>query len=155
MRTSQSGTLGTAQTPRAPGPRVRQPHMTAGGLPVVPGALPLVLSVFRPSKSPPPHPQLGRTRRPGLFLSRGRAWPFPICKGTLLSVRREQMIIECACGRLETRHDTSSHRVRGLCQRCRVVKLARIQFLLSRYYPVFAPILRHIGKGKLARVAKR
>jgi hypothetical protein len=65
------------------------------------------------------------------------------------------MIIECACGRLETRHDTSSYRIKGLCSRCRAVKLARIQFLSSRYPTVFAPILRHVGKGKLARVAKR
>lgn len=60
------------------------------------------------------------------------------------------MIIECACGRLETRHDTSSHRIKGLCHRCRAVKLARIMYL-SRMYPVlFAPILYHAGKGKLA-----
>lgn len=60
------------------------------------------------------------------------------------------MIIECACGRLETRHDTSSHRIRGLCQRCRAIKLARINYL-SRLYPaVFGPILYHVGKGRLA-----
>jgi hypothetical protein len=65
------------------------------------------------------------------------------------------MIIECACGRLESRHDTSSHRIKGLCHRCRAEKLARIMYLSRRYPTVFAPILRHVGKGKLARVAKR
>lgn len=60
------------------------------------------------------------------------------------------MIIECACGRLETRHNTSSYRIRGLCQKCRVEKLARIMYLSRRYSAVFAPILRHVGKGKLA-----
>jgi hypothetical protein len=60
------------------------------------------------------------------------------------------MIIECACGRLETRHDTSSHRIKGLCHRCRAEKLARIKYLSRMYPAVFAPILRYAGKGKLA-----
>lgn len=60
------------------------------------------------------------------------------------------MIIECACGRLETRHNTSSYRIKGLCQRCRAEKLARIMFLSRRYPAVFGPILRSVGKGKLA-----
>lgn len=60
------------------------------------------------------------------------------------------MIIECACGRLETRHDTSSYRIKGLCRRCREEKLARIMFLSRTYPAAFAPILRHVGKGKLA-----
>lgn len=65
------------------------------------------------------------------------------------------MIIECACGILETRHDTSSHRIRGLCRKCRAEKLARIQFLSRKYPALFAPILFHVGKGKLAtRVPK-
>ena len=60
------------------------------------------------------------------------------------------MIIECACGRMETRHDTSSHRIKGLCKHCRAAKIARIKVLSSMYPAVFAPILRHVGKGKLA-----
>lgn len=60
------------------------------------------------------------------------------------------MIIECACGRLETRHNTSSHRIRGLCHKCRAEKLARIMFLSRRYPAVFGPILHFVGKGRLA-----